>query len=191
MDGLPDRDLMCRYGNGDVRAFELLYARHKGPLFRYLDRRCFSHETAEEIFQEVWTRVIGARTRYRPTAKFTTWLYQLAHNCYVDHVRRSSRRVRLVGDEEATVAAPDPERSALEQIADEELARDFAAALAALPAEQKNAFLLHEEAGLTLAEIAQVTGVSRETVKSRLRYALGKLRRALDSARDDRTGATA
>lgn len=192
MDGLRDRDLMRRYGKGDARAFEALYARHKGPLYRYLTRRCFDKETAEEIFQDVWTKVIKARTAYEPKAKFTTWLYQLAHNCYVDHVRHSSRRIRLVSDHSAGIDEPAAtQRSALEEVAGDELARSFAAALAALPDEQRDAFLLHEESGLTLAQIAEVTGVNRETVKSRLRYALKKLRAALGHARDDRTGATA
>lgn len=190
MEGQRDRELMSRYGNGDARAFETLYARHKGPLYRYLQRRCFNDETTDEIFQEVWTKVIKARTTYKPDAKFTTWLYRLAHNCYVDHVRHTKRRIRLVGDGIAH-GAPEPaapEPSALEQIAGEQFSRGFAAALDALPDDQKEAFVLHEESGLTLEQIATVTGVGRETVKSRLRYALKKLRVALRPDADDRRG---
>ena len=191
MDGRRDRDLMRRYGKGDARAFEVLYERHKGPLYRYLARRCTQRETAEEIFQEVWTRVIKARTTYRPEAKFTTWLYQLAHNCYVDFVRHSARRIQLVGGADDTVAGhPDEGRSAGERLDGQRAAHEFARALEMLPPDQKDAFLLHEEGGLTLAQIAEVTGVNRETVKSRLRYALRKLRAALSDAQDNYAGSS-
>jgi RNA polymerase sigma-70 factor (ECF subfamily) len=183
-----DRKLMTRYGNGDAAAFEQLYRRHKGPLFRYFVRRCGQRELAEELFQEVWTRVINSRSSYQPTAKFTTWLYTLAQRCLIDHARHTARRVRLVGDErideQAASGAPDAAR---EVDADYVGAR-FANALAALPAEQRDAFLLHEESGLTLVQIAEVTGTERETVKSRLRYALRKLRGALADVHDDLTG---
>ena len=191
MDELRDRELMQRYGTGDEKAFEVLYARHKGPLYRFLNRRCFNKETADEIFQEVWTKVIRARTQYEPTARFTTWLYQLARNAYVDHVRHVKRRITLVhSSDDAALDVPSQQAGPDEHFKGAELARDFAAALDALPREQQETFLLHTEAGLTLPQIATVTDVERETAKSRLRYAVRKLRKALVQD-DDQTEVSA
>jgi RNA polymerase sigma-70 factor (ECF subfamily) len=175
-----DVTLMLRYRAGDLAAFDALYGRHKGPLYRYCVRQCRNPDFAADLFQDVWSRIVRARHDYRPTAKFTTYLYSIAHNCLVDHVRRQQRLpagVAPCGADGCDPAdhAPGPE----EAVASAEAGRHFRAALGALPAEQREAFLLHEEAGLTLAEIAAVTGVPAETVKSRLRYALRKLRSAL------------
>lgn len=191
MDQLRDRDLMQRYAKGDERAFEELYGRHKGPLYRFLSQRCFERETADEVFQEVWTKVIRARRSYTPKARFTTWLYRLARNTYVDHVRHVSRRVRLVSNDEqhedVASATPGP----ADQARGDELAQRFRQALGALPPEQMEVFLLHQEAGLTLPQIARVVNVGRETVKSRLRYALAKLRAELEEQDDQTTGISA
>ena len=89
--GASDQDLMLRYRDGDAQAFEELYGRHKGPLYRYLLRQTGHAANAEEIFQEVWIKVIRSSERYQPLAKFTTWLYQIARNCFIDHVRRQGR----------------------------------------------------------------------------------------------------
>ncbi len=192
MDELRDRELMQRYGTGDEAAFGALYARHKGPLYRFLKRRCFDKETADEIFQEVWTKVIRARTQYEPTARFSTWLYQLARNAYVDHVRHVKRRITLVhSSDDAALDVPSQQAGPDEQLKGAQLARDFAAALDALPHEQQEAFLLHTEAGLTLPQIATVTDVKRETAKSRLRYAIRKLRDTLVHDDDDQTEVSA
>ena len=92
MDHVPDDSaLMLRYGDGDLDAFEQLYSRHKDPVYRYLLRLSGHAETAEDVFQEVWGKIIKARSSYRPTAKFTTFLYRVAHNCFIDHVRRNKR----------------------------------------------------------------------------------------------------
>ncbi len=182
-----DRELMQRYARGDMAAFEALYARHKGSLYRYLKRQCNDHEQAGELFQEVWARVIKARQGYRPLAKFSTWLYRLARNVYVDHVRTASRRPRLTlvggstdkadGASAAAGEPPDaPHREPDATTAAAHLGGRILAALKALPEAQREAFLLREETGMTLAEIAEVTGTTRETVKSRLRYAVKKLR---------------
>ena len=84
-----DEALMLRYRNGDARAFERLYERHKGALFRYFLRQCSQRAVAEELFQDVWTSLVRSRDRYRVRAKFTTLLYRMAHNRIIDH-RRSS-----------------------------------------------------------------------------------------------------
>jgi RNA polymerase sigma-70 factor (ECF subfamily) len=168
----PDEELMLAYRGGHAGAFETLYARHRGALYRFILRAIKQRSTAEELFQEVWIRVIEARSRYAPQAKFTTWLYTIAHNLVVDQWRRKGLTLVQL-DEEPALAAPDnPARQAE---ARESLAR-LLEALEALPAAQREAFLLHEEAGLSVAEIAKVTGAGEEAAKSRLRYAMAKLK---------------
>ena len=172
-----DSALMLRYKDGDVAAFETLYRRHNDSLYRYLLRISLNQDTAEDVFQEVWGKIIKARHRYRPTAKFTTFLYRVAHNCFIDYVRRNNRHMVNSGIDPD--CSPDPgDEPDLE--AEKSFARQrLDAALGTLPAEQRDAFLLHEEAGLSIETIAQISGVKRETVKSRLRYASKKLRTAL------------
>ncbi len=172
-----DSALMLRYKDGDTDAFERLYRRHNDALYRYLLRLCRHPATAEDVFQEVWGKIIKARQSYRPTAKFTTFMYRVAHNCFIDHVRRNKRHANSVELE--------PERHAdtselPDAIAERNLAKErLALALDNLPEEQRDAFLLYEEAGLNVAQIASVTGCNRETAKSRLRYAVNKLRTAI------------
>ena len=173
---------MLQYRDGDATAFDLLYARHKGALFRYCLRHCRGRSTAEETFQDVWMRVIGARQRYERRAKFTTWLYRIAHNRIIDGYRSDNPgRFQPLDDDGEIGALPAADRN---DEPDRRLALGQQAArlrtlLARLPAEQRDVFLLHEEAGLGLETIAEVSGVGRETAKSRLRYALSKLRAAL------------
>lgn len=177
---LDDRALMLRYKDGDVAAFETLYQRHRGPLYRFLLNQSQDTQAAEDIFQEVWSRIIRSRDRYRPAAKFATYMYHIARNCFLDHVRHSGRQPVLVSIDddppvELVAGTNNPEAAAENSNA----SAYIQAALDGLPPEQREAFLLREEAGLTLEEIGQVTGVGRETVKSRLRYAVAKLRKSL------------
>ncbi len=178
MDASPDDGaLMLRYKDGDVAAFEVLYRRHNDALYRYLLRLCRHPDTAEDVFQEVWGKIIKARTNYQPTAKFSTFLYRVAHNCFIDHIRRNKRHMHAV------VADPDQQPDpgeAPEALTERALARRrLLAALDELPEEQRDVFLLYEEAGLSLDEIASITDCNRETAKSRLRYANNKLRAAI------------
>jgi RNA polymerase sigma-70 factor (ECF subfamily) len=173
MQEVPDEELMLAYGGGDAAAFDTLYRRHRGPLYRFVVRSIKSRALAEELFQEIWMRVIEARASYAPKARFKTWLYTIAHNRMVDHWRRAG--LSLVSLEEHDVpGGADPARQAQARQA---LAR-FAAALQALPPAQREVFLLYEDAGLGLAEIAAATGANEEAVKSRLRYAMAKLKAA-------------
>ncbi|MCC7326442.1 MAG: RNA polymerase sigma factor [Burkholderiales bacterium] len=198
MEGSPapadsDESLMLAYGAGRAAAFDVLYARHKGGVYRYLLRHCRNAGIADELFQDVWMNAIRVRASYVPTARFTTWLYTLAHNRLVDHWRASGQ-ARLVSidddnDREACdaiialpgKAADEPEARAQTR----ELGAQLQQALQALPSEQRDAFLLQYEGGLSLAEIAQLTGVGVETAKSRLRYANAKLRDALRPLREE------
>lgn len=179
-----DGELMLRYARGDMRAFETLYGRHRTSLYRYLVRHARNTDTANDLFQEVWSKVIASRERYEPRAKFRTFLYRIAHNCFIDHYRRAAPRRESGGLDdgwEGMLAAPDQDRpdTRAEQA---QLTASYRAALAALPAEQREVFLLYEESGLSLEEIASISAVGTETAKSRLRYAVAKLRSALVAA---------
>lgn len=173
-----DCALMLRYRDGDVDAFETLYRRYNDAIYRYLLRLSGHRDTADDVFQDVWGKIVNARDSYRPTARFTTFLYRVAHNCFIDHVRRNKRHVAGVPLHEELIRSPG---DSLEMATERSLARErLARALATLPDEQRDAFLLHEEGGLGLDDIAMVTGCNRETAKSRLRYAVAKLRMAID-----------
>ena len=176
-----DEQLMLAYREGDAGAFDELYRRHKGGLFRFVLRSVRDRAVAEELYQEVWMRAIEARGRYQVQAKFTTWLYTIAHNRLVDHWRKRGLRLASLDQNGAQAVEPvasadyEPQRI-LE--AKQSLAR-FARALEALPPAQREAFLLHEEGGMNVAEIARATGTNEEAAKSRLRYALSKLKEAI------------
>ena len=173
-----DSALMLRYQDGDTAAFETLYRRHNDALYRYLLRLCRHRATAEDVFQDVWGKIIKARASYRPTAKFTTFMYRVAHNCFIDHVRRNKRHANN-SELEPELHADSAELP--ETLTERSLARErLVVALDDLPEEQRDAFLLHEEAGLNIDQIASVTGSNRETAKSRLRYAVNKLRTAIE-----------
>jgi len=168
---------MLRYQRGELAAFELLYQRHRGGSYRYLLRGCGNPDVAAELFQDVWAGVVRSRQRYQVKARFATWLYKLAHNRLIDHYR-STRTGAAALDDEPELAAPEhlqPEAQAHTA----SVSRRLLQALSALPPEQREAFLMKEEGGLSLEQIAEVTGVGRETVKSRLRYAIGRLRGVL------------
>ncbi len=175
---------MCAYADGDSGAFERLYQRHKGALYRYLLRQIAHEATVAEQFQEVWSKVIRHRARYQAgknQAQFKTWLYTIARHQVVDYYRAQGRykewQQQQVVDEPALAvyqhAEPEQCQSRSAQ------AQRIRQSIASLPPPQRDAFLLKEEAGLSLAQIAQTTGVDRETVKSRLRYAVNKLREQL------------
>ena len=184
-----DEDLMLAYAAGDAAAFDALYARHKGGVYRYLLRQCRQGVAVDELFQDVWMNLIRARASYTPSAKFATYLYRLAHNRLIDHYRASGQ-VRLVSaddeaHEEAVAALPAASSLEPETRAEyRELGERLKGAVASLPPLQRDAFLLQQEAGLSLNEIAELTGVGVETVKSRLRYAVNKLRNDLSDLRE-------
>jgi RNA polymerase sigma-70 factor (ECF subfamily) len=175
-----DEELMQSYREGDAAAFDRLYARHRGALFRFVRRSVGERSLAEELYQEIWMRVIEARSRYQPRARFTTWLYTIAHNRLVDHWRK--RGLALVsldgGDDPPPEPDAGPAHNPERRLEARERLERFLGALEALPPAQREAFLLREEAGLSVAEIARATGADEEAAKSRLRYALAKLKEA-------------
>ena len=175
-----DHVLMLAWVGGDAAAFEVLYQRHRGPLFRFLLGQLRDRPLAEELYQDVWQKVIGARAGWEPDAAFSTWLYRIAHNRLNDHWRAQRHRPPAPVDAElrtAALADPDDPESLAE--ASEQQQR-LQQALAELPEEQREAVLLRLQQELSLEEIGAITGVGRETVKSRLRYALDKLRARLN-----------
>ena len=181
MDGLDasDETLMLAYAAGDAAAFEQLYARHRGKLDRYLQRQLRDNAVADELFQDVWQRVIAARSGWKPDAGFATWLYTIAHHRLGDHWRSLKHRPSAPADADermARVADPDTPERVLSEF---ERRRQLQLALDDLPEEQREVLLLRLEQELTLEEIGDITGVGRETVKSRLRYAMDKLRARL------------
>lgn len=172
-----DEQLMLAYAHGDMRAFEMLYARSRGMLYRYILRSINDRAAADDLFQETWGRAVAARERYRVEAKFTTWLLQIAHNLIVDSYRRARPQAGAEETETVFRELDTPESERPEQVLGEfEQRRRLQLVLDALPEEQREAFVLRVENGLGLEEISAVTGAGHETVKSRLRYALAKIR---------------
>jgi RNA polymerase sigma-70 factor (ECF subfamily) len=178
-----DAGLMLRYRDGDAAAFSALYAEYKGPLYRYLLRHVRNAGAAADLFQEVWSRLVATRARYEPRAKFATFLFHIAHNCAVDFFRRdvNLRSEIAAQDLDPPLLEPEvPEYQRPDRVAEfVEQQSALLAAVAALPHEQREAFLLREETGLSVEEIARVTDVPVETAKSRLRYAIRKLQKSL------------
>ncbi len=183
-----DEALMQAYAKGDQRAFAQLYDRHERPLYRFLLRSVSAEAVADDLLQEVWLGVIHSAHRYQPRAAFRTWLYQIARSKLIDHWRcREPRVVQQLyqedahgdGGEPVAQLAADPADQPEVRAMDGAQAQAFAGAVAALPAAQREVFLLHGEAGLTLAQIATLVGAPEETVKSRFRYACHKLRTQL------------
>lgn len=179
-DGPSDETLMLAYAAGGVAAFDALYSRHRTRLYRFLLRQLRDGAMADELFQDIWQRVIAARASWTPDASFASWLYRIAHNRLADHWRALQHRPPAPDNADArTQRIPDPDTPE-RTLSDFEQRRRVQLALDALPQEQREVILLRLEQELTLEEIGAVTGVGRETVKSRLRYAMDKLRNTLN-----------
>ena len=176
-----DEDLMLRYAGGDPDAFQQLYERHRGGLYRYFLRQC-NRSVAEELFQDVWARVIQSRKRYRPKAAFKTWLYTLAHNRLIDHWRREGARPveQSASDDDCPeMTAPDTNPGPQRLVDLRECLEQLLQLVSGLPDVQRQTFLLRHEAGMSLAQIAEAMSTRAETAKSRLRYAMERLRAAI------------
>ena len=186
-----DEELMLAYAAGDAAAFVRLYDRHERPVYRYFLRQSLQQATADDLLQETWLAVVRAATGYVPEAKFTTWLYTIARSKLIDHWRIARHDESLIdaaandpddasdcaADFEERLPAPDSARPDVQAMSRQE-AQAFIVAVEALPAVQRETFLLHVEGDATIEEIAVLTGVGAETTKSRLRYAMNRLRGA-------------
>jgi RNA polymerase sigma factor (sigma-70 family) len=178
---------MLRFGRGDGAAFELLYRRHESRVYRYLHRNLRNEAGANDLMQEVWFAVARNAAAYKPTAKFTTWVFTIAHNRMVDMMRAGGRLQSLDAPDSADGEgsslldnlAIDAKHEPPAVVQSEDEAAALLKAVAQLPPEQRSAFLLQAEGELSVEEIAAATGATFETVKSRLRYARAKLRQLL------------
>ena len=188
MNDISDEELLLSYQRGDPSAFETLFERYRVPLFNFLLRRVGDRGRSEELYQDVWTKVIERSDEFRGDSKFSTWLYTIARNRYIDHQRRMKFRVyasldQVVGGSKLPpverVASPGPATDDL--AAADTLKVRIAHAVEALPEEQQEVFLLRQLQGLPFDEIAEIVDAPVNTVKSRMRYALERLQ---DQLRD-------
>ena len=176
-----DADLLRAHGAGDANAFARLYDRYDRPCFQFIRRTLgAAHaDAAEDLHQETWLAVSKNAAGFDPRkASFRAWLFTVARHKVWDHFRRQKVAVLSAARDDAAMMVPDPGPTPLEQVESRELAQKLVAAVEALPLEQRGAFVMFAQAGLSLEEIAEATGVPAETTKSRLRYARATLRRA-------------
>lgn len=178
---IDDQQLMLKYAKGDALAFEQLYARHKGGLYRYCLRQINSPAKAEECFQEIWMKLINSRVNYQPTALFTTYLYRIAQNHIIDCIRKEKKIQQEITLEDDRHFSYEKDQSPdmVSILIQKKQYQQLRTQIEVLPLEQKTALLLKLDSGLSLDEIACVLDCGRETVKSRLRYATKQLKKAL------------
>ena len=179
-----DETLMLRYAGGDMGAFDTLYGRHELAVWRFVFRSVKVQAVADDLLQDVWFAVARNASRYEAKARFRTWLFTLAHNRLVDHIRTAKNHTSLDASDEderslADTLVADSGFGPVRQLQSREQAAALIAAVEQLPLEQREAFLLQAEGDLSVQEIAEATGVNFETAKSRLRYARASLRQHL------------
>lgn len=181
-DAVEDADLLRAHGAGDPHAFARLYDRYDRACFHFIRRLLGgAHaDAAEDLHQETWVAVSRNGASFDPAkASFAAWLFTIARHKTFDHFRRQRVAILAAAPDEAAAMVPDPQPSPLDQVQSRERAEEIVAAVEALPLEQRGVFVMFADGGLSLEEIAQVTGVAVETAKSRLRYARAKLRQSL------------
>lgn len=179
-----DEELMLAFAQNDQNAFEKLYARHKDALYRYFLRHLSNESTCQELYQDLWMKIIKSKHNYKPTAKFKTWMYTLAHNRLVDWYRRNNLEMKSFQtntDESDTDGSINwnPE----DELQTKRLSKHLNDSIEKLPFEQREVFLLHQEAMLSLPQIADMLQEGIEKIKSRYRYAIKKLRNNLENLR--------
>jgi RNA polymerase sigma factor (sigma-70 family) len=185
-DSTDDAELLRAHSAGAAQAFARLYDRYDRPCFQFIRRMLGAAHAhaAEDLHQETWIAVSRNAAAFDPgKASFPAWLFTIARNKVWDHFRRQKVAILASVEDDAAMMVPDPGPTPLEQVQSRELALKLAAAVEALPLEQRGAFLMFAHAGLSLEEIATATGVAVETAKSRLRYARARLRQALAGER--------
>jgi RNA polymerase sigma-70 factor (ECF subfamily) len=191
---VADEALVLRYQRGETEAFAELLRRHRTPVFNFVLRHIGSRPAAEDTVQEVFLRVVQSAADFKHEARFSTWLYTIARNLCIDHLRKMSLRAHDSiheprGEEgrslEERMPDPRPDGSVERSAQSAELRVRITEAVEALPREQREVFLLREVANLAFKEIAEVTGTPENTVKSRMRYALERLQEALADYADE------
>ena len=190
-----DEVLMASFRDGEARAFDVLVVRHRRGLFNFLLRSVQNRSRAEEMLQEVFLRVVRSKERYEHTAKFTTWVYTIARNLCVDESRRAKFRRTVSLDAPRRGDGSEDGPAMLDSVAADQVATDDAAAapqirgriakaIDLLPDDQREVFLMRQVSGLSFKEIGEIVGAPENTVKSRMRYALDKLRTELKDFQD-------
>jgi len=194
-----DVELMLRVREGDPEAFSDVVDRHQKPLLNYFYRLTWDRQRSEDLAQEVFLRLFKARASYSPQAKFTTYLYRIARNLWIDRYRsrksspsetsldgpigrEGGRELRL----RDRIAAPG--RSPAEEAGGRELVRALKSAVDELPEEQRQVFVLAQWKGLPYAQISEIMEIPEGTVKSRMHAAVKRLRGLLGRRRDDLAG---
>ncbi|MES9862616.1 MAG: sigma-70 family RNA polymerase sigma factor [Candidatus Thiodiazotropha sp. LLP2] len=172
-----DEALFRHFRSGDNGAFEMLYQRYRQTVYLFLLRSCSEQGDAEEIYQDVWSRIITTTQPFQE-GSFRAYIFRIARNLLIDRYRRN--RLTIVKDDHALAEVADSGKTLEEKIEEQDCSDRLKQHLTNLPAEQREVFLLKEEAGLSLVQIASMIDVGRETVKSRLRYALKQLRNLLE-----------
>ena len=174
-----DENLMLRYAAGEALCFDTLYARYRVRLLRYLVRLTGQTAVAEELYQDTWSRVIDARARYQPSARFAAWLFRIAHRLAIDWLRRHASREKAEQTQPQALFAPQDDPDA------DRFARRVEAALHELPPEQRSIAEMKLWHGLTFEQIAETQQIPLNTAASRYRYALEKLRGLLKPLYDE------
>ena len=175
-----DAELLAEFCRGDEKAFETLYHRYRQLLYGYLNKLCGGNGAeADEVFEETWLRVIEKAPGYRDDGKFSAWLFRISRNIFIDRLRRN--KPELFADVEVENVLEDPvtEFSPERELGAADTRTLIDRALAALPPEQREVFLLREQEELSFKEIADIQECSLGTVLSRMRYALKNLRNFL------------
>jgi RNA polymerase sigma-70 factor (ECF subfamily) len=184
---VSDETLMVRYQRGDQNAFSALVRRHQGPLYNFALRQLRAPSAAEEVVQDAFVRVVQSATEFKHEARFSTWLYTITRNLCIDQMRKRAHRRHPSldepgdGEDGPTLGerTPDSRASVEREATGSELRGRIADAVELLPDDQREVFLMREVANLPFKEIAEITGVPENTVKSRMRYALERLQEAL------------
>ncbi len=186
---VSDESLMVRYQRGDRTAFAMLVRRHQTPLYNFALRQLGAPQVAEDVVQEAFVRVVQNATEFKHEARFTTWVYTITRNLCIDQLRKRALRRHASLDESRDTGegegptlgeqTADSRASVEREATGTELKQRIAKAVEALPDEQREVFLMREVSNLPFKEIAEITGVPENTVKSRMRYALERLQQAL------------
>ncbi|MBI4952376.1 MAG: RNA polymerase sigma factor [Myxococcales bacterium] len=200
LDDTTDEVLMLRYQEGERDAFALLVRRHKVPIYNFVLRQVKSPSTAEDLVQDVFVRVVRSAAKFKHEARFSTWVYSIARNLCIDHLRKQALRRHPSLEQPAAnhsadhqgggatlgerLADPHPGAEADRRVTSDDIGRRIEAAVERLPNEQREVFLLRQVSKIPFREIADITGVPENTVKSRMRYALERLQEALSEYED-------
>ncbi|MEM9191741.1 MAG: RNA polymerase sigma factor [Myxococcota bacterium] len=191
---LDDEALLQKFNDGDSDAFATLLERYRRPIYNFIYRSVRDSSHAEELYQDVFLRVVQRSHEFKGQSKFSTWLYTIARNLCIDHSRKMVFRrhrsldapARGAKDEGASLldrvegGGLDANRTAISK----EISSKIAEAVELLPDEQREVFLMRQVNHLPFKEIAAIIGVPENTVKSRMRYALERLQEALAEYRE-------